>query len=97
MRSIDAPDLADRPPSMDLILARGPFNQVAERELMKAHRVDVIVTKNSGGSATDAKLAAARDLGLPVIMIDRPIMPESRIVYDLEDIMAFIHTHSMAP
>jgi len=97
MRSIDAPDLADRPPSMDLILARGPFDQVAERELMKAHRVDVIVTKNSGGSATDAKLAAARDLGLPVIMIDRPIMPESRIVYDLEDIMAFIHTHSMAP
>ena len=97
MRSIDAPDLADRPPKIDLILARGPFDSAAESDLMKAHRVDVIVTKNSGGSATDAKLTAARDLGLPVIMIDRPIMPESRTVYDLDDVMAFIDTHGVAP
>jgi precorrin-6A/cobalt-precorrin-6A reductase len=64
---------------------------------MTEHRVDVIVTKNSGGSATDAKLAAARDLGLPVIMIDRPIMPDSRIVYDLDNVMDFINTHRVAP
>jgi len=97
MRSIDAPDLADRPPKLDLILARGPFDGAAERDLMTEHRVDVIVTKNSGGSATDAKLAAARDLGLPVIMIDRPIMPDSRIVYDLDNVMDFINTHRIAP
>ena len=64
---------------------------------MTEQRVDVIVTKNSGGSATDAKLAAARDLGLPVIMIDRPIMPESRIVYGLDNVMDFINTHRIAP
>ncbi len=97
MRSIDAPDLADRPPKLDLILARGPFDSTAERELMKAHRVEIIVTKNSGVGATDAKLAAARDLGLPVIMIDRPTLPDSRIVYDLDDVMAFIDTHGIAP
>ncbi|MET0316574.1 MAG: precorrin-6A/cobalt-precorrin-6A reductase, partial [Rhodococcus fascians] len=41
-------------------------------KLMRAHRIDTMVTKNSGGAMTDAKLAAARRLGVPVVMIDRP-------------------------
>jgi len=94
MRSIDAPDEADRPPHMKLILARGPFDISAERDLMTTHGIDVVVTKNSGGSATDAKLAAARELGLPVIMIERPELPESRLVYQLDEVMTFIKSHA---
>jgi precorrin-6A/cobalt-precorrin-6A reductase len=61
---------------------------------MTTHGIDVVVTKNSGGSATDAKLAAARELGLPVIMIERPELPESRLVYQLDEVMTFIKSHA---
>ena len=97
MRSIDAPDEPDRPPQMELILARGPFDIRAEKGLMTTHGIDIVVTKNSGGSATDAKLAAARELGLPVIIIDRPTMPDSRVVYSLDDVMEFIEAHRPPP
>jgi precorrin-6A/cobalt-precorrin-6A reductase len=55
-----------------VILARGPYDAAAERELMREHRIDVLVTKNSGGELTAGKLTAARDLGIPVIMVRRP-------------------------
>jgi precorrin-6A/cobalt-precorrin-6A reductase len=93
MRSIDAPEEADRPPQMELILARGPYDVSAERDLMATHGIDVVVTKNSGGNATDAKLAAARELGLAVIMIERPELPKSRLVYSLDEVMTFIEAH----
>jgi len=93
MRSIDSPDEADCPPQMELILARGPYDVSAEGDLMATHGIDVVVTKNSGGNATDAKLAAARELGLPVIMIERPELPESRFVYTLDEVMTFIEAH----
>ncbi len=54
------------------IAARGPFQEDDERRLLKAERIDVVVTKNSGGTATYAKLAAARALGIEVIMVDPP-------------------------
>jgi precorrin-6A/cobalt-precorrin-6A reductase len=97
MRSIDAPDATDRPPHMELILARGPFDVKAEQALMVAYGIQIIVTKNSGGHATDAKLAAARALHRPVIMIDRPSLPESLVVHDLKDVMAFIEAHRFNP
>ena len=97
MRSIDAPDVADCPQHIELILARGPFDVKTEQALMATHAIEIIVTKNSGGHATDAKLAAARALHLPVIMIDRPPVPESRVVHELEDAMAFIEAHRVNP
>ena len=97
MRSIDAPDVTDCPPHTELILARGPFDVEAEQALMAAHCIEMVVTKNSGGHATDAKLAAARALHLPVIMIDRPTLPESDVIYDLEGVMAFIEAHRLTP
>jgi len=97
MRSIDAPDATDCPPQTKLILARGPFDVEAEQALMLAHGIEIIVTKNSGGHATDAKLIAARALHLPVIMIDRPTLPESDIVHNLESVMAFIAAHRFTP
>ena len=58
------------------VVARGPFDAEDEMELMTEHRIDCVVTKNSGGDATYGKIAAARSLGLPVIMVRRPATPE---------------------
>ena len=63
------------PTKLTFIQARGPFTERDEIDLMTEHRIDVLVTKASGGEATYAKIAAARHLGLPVIMIKRPAMP----------------------
>ena len=56
-------------------LARGPFDVRVETSLLRDRRIDALVTKNSGGSAAAAKLHAARELELPVVMIDRPPTP----------------------
>jgi precorrin-6A/cobalt-precorrin-6A reductase len=55
-----------------VILDRGPFDLDAERSLLVDHQIDLVVSKNSGGAATAAKLAAARELGIAVVMVDRP-------------------------
>jgi precorrin-6A/cobalt-precorrin-6A reductase len=73
-RSIDPPTGA-MPPRCEVLLARGPFSLADELALLRARAIDVVVTKNSGGSATSPKLAAARSLGLPVIMVARPPLP----------------------
>lgn len=59
----------------------GPFNLDREISLLKKHKVDVIVTKNSGGEATSAKLQAARSLQIPVLMLDRPNLPAADRVF----------------
>nr|WP_309138622.1 cobalt-precorrin-6A reductase [Nocardia cyriacigeorgica] len=75
IRAIDPPESA-LPPRHELLLARGPFTVESEAELLAAYRIDVLVTKDSGGADTAAKLTAAREAGLPVVMIDRPVVPE---------------------
>lgn len=72
IRSVEPPDQADLPPIARTLLARGPFTEPDERALIEAHRIEILVTKNSGGAATYAKIAAARTLGLTVVVIDRP-------------------------
>ncbi|WP_246498438.1 cobalt-precorrin-6A reductase [Microvirga soli] len=62
-------------PHVITIQDRAPFNEASERALMERERVEVVVTKNSGGSATYPKIAAARALGLPVIVVARPQKP----------------------
>ena len=70
--------LIERPPAPlplgghEVLIARGPFDRDAERDLFLRHRIDVLVTKASGGQSTEAKIEAARDLGLPVVMLRRP-------------------------
>jgi len=63
------------PPHVEIVLDRGPYTVAAETKLMRSRRIDVLVTKNSGGALTEAKLAAARDLDLPVVMVQRPLVP----------------------
>ncbi|MDJ1137316.1 cobalt-precorrin-6A reductase [Streptomyces iconiensis] len=74
VRSVDPPE-APCPPRMEVLLARGPFTPEGERELIARHRVDVLVTKDSGGEATAPKLAAARAAGVPVVVVRRPPVP----------------------
>lgn len=73
-RMIEPPE-AELGPHAELLLARPPFALDDEKGLMQDRHIDVLVTKNSGGAATAAKLTAARALGLPVIMIARPVKP----------------------
>ena len=74
VRSVDPPE-EPTPPQMELLLDRGPYSMDAEIALMRARTVDTVITKNSGGEATAAKLAGARELGLPVVMLQRPATP----------------------
>ena len=74
IRAIDPPTGAV-PPQHELLLARGPFTTEHEIELFRSRRIEVLVTKNSGGEQTSAKLEVARSLGLPVVIVDRPALP----------------------
>ena len=74
LRLIDEPGEIPLPHAI-ITLSRGPFSEPADRRLLQDHAITHVVAKNSGGSAAEAKLAAARSLGLPVIMIARPPMP----------------------
>lgn len=74
VRSVDPP-VPPVPARMCVVLGRGPFTPDGERALMRRHRIDVLVTRDSGGEPTFAKLVAARELGIPVVMLERPPSP----------------------
>lgn len=69
-------------------IARGPFNRADEIELLQKHRIEAIVSKNSGGTAAYAKIEAARHLKLPMVMIDRPALPPAATVSALDALFA---------
>ncbi|MGW7278235.1 cobalt-precorrin-6A reductase [Streptomyces sp. NPDC054844] len=73
-RSVEPPE-PPLPPNTRVLLARGPFTEADERALLREHRIEVLVTKDSGGAATAAKLTAARELALPVVIVRRPPLP----------------------
>jgi len=72
------------------IQGRGPFTEAAESALMKAHRIDLLVSKNSGGASTYAKIAAARTLGMPVVMIARPPARPGDTVETVDEAAAWV-------
>jgi precorrin-6A/cobalt-precorrin-6A reductase len=73
-RCVDPPE-PPLPARCEVLLDRGPFTVAGELELMRRHTIEVVVTKDSGGPMTAAKLTAARELGLPVIVVRRPALP----------------------
>jgi precorrin-6A/cobalt-precorrin-6A reductase len=92
VRSVDPPD-EPLPPGATLLLDRGPFSVADELALMREHAVDVVVTKDSGGHMTEAKLSAARELGVPVVLIRRPALPDGvAVVATVEETLAWVAT-----
>lgn len=90
MRMIESPPLDMPMPKGKLLLERGPFTIATERELLRTHRIGAIVSKNSGGDATYAKIAAARELSLPVVMVRRPALPVTKQVAEVEGAIAWL-------
>jgi precorrin-6A/cobalt-precorrin-6A reductase len=75
IRAVTEPD-TDLPRHHQLVLSRGPYHYDDELDLLTRHRIDALVTKNSGGEMTRPKLDAAVALGIPVVMVARPPLPE---------------------
>ncbi|KOV81388.1 cobalt-precorrin-6A reductase [Nocardia sp. NRRL S-836] len=73
-RMVEPPE-PPMPHRIEVLLSRGPFTVESELSLMRAHRIDVLVTKDSGGAMTSAKLDAAQELALPVVVVRRPPLP----------------------
>ncbi len=73
-----------------LVTGRGPFTVADERKLLAAHRIEIVVSKASGGELTYAKIAAAREMGLPVILVRRPPLPKGERVANVAAALAWI-------
>lgn len=91
IRAVTAPEPAALPPRHELLLSRGPYHLDGERELLRSRRIDALVTKNSGGDMTRAKLDAADELGVAVVMVDRPALPVGvRTVGTVDEAVAWV-------
>lgn len=95
LRLVDPPEAPLPLPVCTVIVDRGPFSLENDRALMLDHGIKVVVSKNAGGTGASAKILAARDLGLPVIMIDRPDIPERPEVHDVEAAMTWLGSHGV--
>lgn len=89
IRAIEAPP-GPLPRRHEVLLRRPPFTLAEEVELMRSRAIDLLVAKNSGGDATSAKLAAARELGIAVVMVQRPARPSAHPVDSLVGTIAWI-------
>lgn len=90
LRLVDPPAAALPLPDSYVILSKGPFREAEDRALMVNHQIDLVVSKNAGGTGAYAKIAAARSLGLPVIMIDRPAVPERATVATPDAVLTWL-------
>jgi precorrin-6A/cobalt-precorrin-6A reductase len=97
IRSVDPVDPPLEVAHARYILQRGPFGEDRERELLREHEIDIIVAKNSGGVATYGKIAAARRLGLPVILLRRPPPLDVPMVATVDEAMAWLDHALKAP
>ncbi|WP_354700363.1 cobalt-precorrin-6A reductase [Paraconexibacter sp. AEG42_29] len=90
IRCVDPPAPADLPPQHEVLLDRGPYTLEGELGLIDSHAVDTIVTKDSGGPLTEAKLHAARARGLPVIVVRRPPRADVETVATVDDAAGWV-------
>ena len=97
VRAIDRPEELRLLPHHKFISARGPFTLEGERDIMRAERIEFLVSKNSGGGAKAAKLVAARELKIPVVLIARPQAEGAEEAARLADVLDWIEAHRPAP
>jgi len=93
MRMIDPPTSNTPVPQGTLLLERGPFALADERALLHTYAIGAMVSKNSGGEATYAKIIAAREVGLPVVMVQRPPVPAGEQVADVGKALVWLEKH----
>lgn len=97
LRLVDPPEgplpLADA----EAVIARGPFSAEGDMALLRTHRITHVVAKNAGGAGAEAKLIAARALGLGVIVIDRPALPPREVCADVAGVSAWLAAHGFTP
>jgi precorrin-6A/cobalt-precorrin-6A reductase len=91
IRCVDPPD-GPLPARSEVLLARGPYQRESERALMRGRGIDVLVTKNSGGPLTEGKLDAARDLGIPVVMVSRPAAAAAESATAVDDAVRWVES-----
>jgi precorrin-6A/cobalt-precorrin-6A reductase len=90
LRFVDPPEEAPPLPDAQIMISRGPFTFAGERELMRARGIEWLVARNSGGTGARAKIDAARELALPVVMIARPESPERPSVATIGEVLAWL-------
>ncbi|TAG22568.1 MAG: cobalt-precorrin-6A reductase [Rhodobacterales bacterium] len=90
LRLVDPPTAPLPLPQAQVVVARGPFNVAGDTAMLQSHGIEIVVAKNAGGKGAVAKIAAARALGLPVVMIDRPVIPARRVVSSVAAVMAWL-------
>ncbi|WP_407645502.1 cobalt-precorrin-6A reductase [Amycolatopsis alkalitolerans] len=88
-RCVDPP-APPLPPKIEILLDRGPYDVPGETAILREHRIDVLVTKDSGGTMTTAKLVAARQAGIPVIIVRRPARPAAETVREVAAAVAWV-------
>jgi precorrin-6A/cobalt-precorrin-6A reductase len=88
IRAVTPPEALTLPQHHELVLSRGPYHYDGELKLLRDHRIDALVTKNSGGAMTRPKLDAAAALGVAVLMVDRPPLPAGVATVDSVDTAA---------
>ncbi len=90
LRLVDPPKGELPFPCAKVIMDRGPFDADADQKLMEEFRINIVVSKNAGGSGAYAKIAAARALCLPVVMIERPLAPSRRELHSVEAVFHWL-------
>ncbi|WFE73861.1 cobalt-precorrin-6A reductase [Roseinatronobacter sp. S2] len=92
LRLVDPPQTPPPLPDHHIIIDRGPFDVTSDKGLMQAHGIDLVVSKNAGGTGAQAKLIAARQLQIPVLMIDRPALPDRAQTHDIASVLDWVRT-----
>ena len=97
VRAVEPPAIALDAQRFEVVLARGPFDFDSELSLLKSRAIDAVVSKNSGGGASRAKIEAARALRIPVVMIARPPPPPGKKAGSVAEAQAWIEAQVSAP
>ena len=89
VRVVDPPR-APLPLTAEVIVARGPFDRAGDRAMLTDYRADIVVARNAGGNSASAKIEAARDLALPVVMVRRPLIPLRQTVETVAEVLRWL-------